>query len=46
MTTGSSGNGSKALVRDVLGDAGDGVARVERFKVARDLRVRPGAVNA
>ena len=35
----------KAFVRDVLGDAGDEVARAEHFKIALDLRVHPGAVN-
>ena len=35
----------EAFVRDVLGDAGDEVARAEPFKIALDLRVHPGAVN-
>jgi len=35
----------EAFVRDVLGDAGDEVARAEHFKIALDLRVHPRAVN-
>ena len=35
----------KAFVRDVLGDAGDEVARAEHFKIVLDLRVHPRAVN-
>jgi len=35
----------EAFVRDVLGDAGDEVARVEHLKIALDLRVHPRAVN-